>query len=126
MKDQQAIEATVFDYFDGMKSKDKARLERTFALDVAQMVGFEADGTLFTEPVAELLDRWCAPEFDLSSLGDGKILKLHQFDDQGATVLLDCGGAFVDHLQLAKVQGQWQIVSKFFCGAIMCPVNSDL
>lgn len=118
MTDEDAIRATVFDYFEGYKAKDQARLERAFATDVANMMGYWKTESgaleLFSKPIKELIDRWVSPDYTPFEFSDGKILDIQIFSAVGATVIFDCGGRFLDTFQLAKIDGDWRIVNKFF------------
>ena len=41
MDDYDAIKETIFHYFEGVKNKDRARLEQAFALDGANIIGYD-------------------------------------------------------------------------------------
>lgn len=118
MGDHEGIREAVFDYFEGYKSKDRARLERAFAVDVANMIGYwkNQDGELelFSKPMRELIDKWSSPEYEPYDFAEGKILDIQVFGDTGATVLFDCGGRFIDTFQMVKLDGKWRIANKFF------------
>lgn len=118
MTDEDAIKATVFDYFEGYKAKDRARLERAFATEVANMMGYwkseSGDRELFSKPMSTLIDTWTGPDYQPFDFGDGRILDIQVFGGVGATVIFDCGGRFLDTFQLAKIDGDWRIVNKFF------------
>ena len=118
MNDHDAIKDTVFDYFEGYKEKNRVRLERAFALDIANMMGYwknqQGDLELFSTPMCNLIDTWTGPDYKPFEFGDGQILSIDKFSDVGATVVFDCGGRFLDTFQLAKIEGSWRIVNKFF------------
>ena len=118
MNDYMAIQQTLFDYFDGYVAKDRARLEKAFATDIAHMMGFEKleDGSaeLFSQPISESIDRWVNRGDDSAELTEREILSLHLFGEDGATVVFNFGGKYLDNLQLAKIDGSWKIVNKFF------------
>ena len=118
MSDRDEITETVFGYFEGYKTKDRARLERAFAVDVANMMGYwknqDSEMELFSKPMKEVIDTWVSPDYALKNFADGKILDIQVFSDVGATVLFDCGGIFTDTFQMAKLDGTWRIVNKFF------------
>ena len=118
MQDYDAISETVFHYFEGYQTKDRERLERAFAVDVANMIGYwknnEGELELFTIPYKELIERWVDPEFIPQEFGDGNILSVHIFSDVGATVVFDCGGKYLDTFQMVKLDGDWKIANKFF------------
>ena len=40
MDDYDAIKETIYHYFDGSKTKDRTRLERAFAVDIAHIKGY--------------------------------------------------------------------------------------
>jgi len=54
MKDYDAIEETVFHYFEGYKTKNRKFLERAFVVEIANMMGYWRNGEdelkLFTFP----------------------------------------------------------------------------
>ena len=118
MKDYDAISETIFHYFEGYRTKDRERLERAFAVDVANMIGYwkneKAELELFTIPYKELIERWTNPAFVPQEFGEGNILSIHIFSDVGATVVFDCGGKFLDTFQMVKLDGYWKIANKFF------------
>ena len=118
MNDYSAIEETVFHYFEGYKSKDRARLEKAFAIDIANMMGYwkndQGDMELFTIPYKELIEKWVHPDFVPREFGNGRILSTHIFSEAGATVVFDCGGKYLDTFQMVKLDGSWKIVNKFF------------
>jgi hypothetical protein len=118
MSDYDEIKETVFHYFEGYKTKDRERLERAFAVDVANMMGYwkNQDGELelFSIPMGELIDKWVGPDYTPYEFRNGKILAIQIFSDVGATVLFDCGGRFMDTFQMVKLDGAWRIANKFF------------
>ena len=118
MNDYESISNAIFDYFEGYRAKDRTRLERAFAVDVAHMMGYwkNQDGQLelFSKPISKLIDTWVGPDYSPFEFGEGKILSIHQFSDVGATVVFDCGGRFLDTFQLVKIDGAWRIANKFF------------
>ena len=118
MKDYDAISETVFHYFEGYQVKDRQRLERAFAVDVAHMIGYwkndKGEFELFSIPYKELIERWVDPEFTPQKFGAGNILSIHVFSEVGATVVFDCGGKFLDTFQMVKLDGCWKIANKFF------------
>ena len=118
MNDYEAIQETVYHYFEGYVSKDRARLEKAFATDIANMMGYWKleDGTmeLFSTPITELIDKWVSPDFEPFEFTERRILSLHIFAENAATVVFDCGGKFLDTFQLVKTEGDWKIVNKFF------------
>lgn len=119
MSDYDEIKETIFHYFEGVKNKDRARLERAFALDVANIIGYDdrnADGgrVLWCRPMRETIDKWTSDEFETAWLTYGKILSIHIFSDVGATATFDCAGLYIDTYQLVKLDGEWRIANKFF------------
>ena len=44
MSDYDEIKETIFHYFEGYQAKDRTRLERAFALDVAHIIGYAKNG----------------------------------------------------------------------------------
>lgn len=116
MSDIDAIKSTIYDYFEGLKSNDRARLERAFAVDAGHMKGYlkgkDGSYTLSTRPMDEVIDDWSSrdPSPDL----EGRILDINVYADVAATVLFDFNGVFTDAFQLAKIGGEWRIVNKFY------------
>ena len=119
MNDYDAIKETIFHYFEGVKTKDRARLERAFALDVANIIGYDdrnADGNrvLWCRSMRETIDKWTSDEIETAWLTHGKILSIHIFSDVAATATFDCAGRYIDTVQLGKLDGEWRIANKFF------------
>jgi hypothetical protein len=118
MSDYDAIKNTIFDYFDGVKLADRERLERAFAVETAHMKGYLKNKAgqyeLSSRPMREVIDGWVArePTPDMQ----GRILALDIYDDVAAQVLFDFNGIYIDAFQLAKIDGQWRIVNKFYIG----------
>lgn len=117
MSDYDAIRDAVFHYCEGYRHKDRARLERAFAVDTATMLGYTRsdDGTLrlWAQPMREAIDEWVAPDYTPFEFTEGVILAVDIFSDVGATVLFDFGGRYLESYQLAKIDAEWRIVSKF-------------
>ena len=105
-----AVQATVYDYFDGINTKDRARLESAFDTS-AQLKSPDGDGAVNVEPIADAIARWMGGE---AQSRKGKILALEITDNQVAQVVFDYDGIFVDFLTLFKLDGQWKIVDKSF------------
>jgi hypothetical protein len=118
MKDYDAIEETVFHYFEGYKTKNRELLERAFVVEIANMMGYwrnsEGELELFTIPYKELIESWVDPEYTPQEFGDVKVLSINIFSDVGATVVFDCGGKYLDTFQMVKLDGGWRIVNKLF------------
>ena len=117
MNDYEAISEAVFHYCEGYRNKDRQRLEKAFALDVAIMTGYtkNKDGELelWSMTMKEAIDSWVAPDYTPFEFAEGKILAVDIFHTLGATVLFDFGGRYLESYQLAKIEGTWRIVSKF-------------
>ena len=105
-----AVQATVYDYFEGINAKDRARLENAFDTS-AQLKSPDGDGAVKVEPIADAIARWMSGE---AQSRKGKILALEITDNQVAQVVFDYDGIFVDFLTLFKLDGQWKIVDKSF------------
>jgi hypothetical protein len=118
MSDYDEIKETIFHYFEGYQTKDRARLERAFATDVAHMTGYvkNEDGQmeLWSKPIPEMIDLFVSDDDTLPELAYGKILAIHIFSDVAATALFDCAGAFIDTFQMVKLNGEWRIANKFY------------
>jgi len=118
MNDYQAIQETLNNYFEGYVSKDRAKLEKAFALEVANMIGYSSANSgkleLFSIPMTDLVEKWTSSDYIPFEFGERKILSLHVFSDDGAVAVFDCGGLFLDTFQMVKLNGQWKIANKFF------------
>ena len=118
MSDQDEITKTIQLYYDGYNTKDRALLERAFATDVAQMIGYtnirNGELELWAKPITEIIDKWVDPDYKSLPFGEGKVLDIQVFSPVGATVLFDCGGIFTDTFQMVKLDGAWRIANKFF------------
>lgn len=114
--DEQAIRATLQDYFDGLRLADRTRLDAAFAVDAGHMKGYVRDKegklVLSVRPMAEVIDGWVrrapAPEMQ------GRVLSLQVVAPNSAVASFDFNGMFIDTFQLAKIEGQWKIVNKFY------------
>ena len=118
MGDYELIQETIFDYFEGYLTKDRGRLEKAINVDVANMVGYmknaEGKQELFNDSMKDDIDKWVSPEHSTFPFGEGRITSVNIFSEDGATVVFDCGGRFIDTFQLVKMDGSWKIVNKFF------------
>jgi hypothetical protein len=118
MTDHQAIHTAVFDYYEGYRTKNRARLERAFAVEVANLMGYRKNAQgqreLSSEPIRSVIDRWTSAGHTPLALGEGKILSVDIFSEVGASVVFDFGGVYLDEFQMAKIDGTWRIVNKFF------------
>jgi len=118
MDDYDLIKETLFDYFEGYMTKDRKRLESAFCLGIANMASYwvNEDGVreLVSNPIEVEIDDWVSPEHDTYGNGVGRIINLHIFSEDGASVTFDCGGRFIDTFQLVKIDGAWKIVGKLF------------
>ncbi len=116
MHDLDAIKATIFDYFDGLRLADRTRLERAFAVDAGHMKGYlkNADGsyTLSSRAMTDVIDDWAkrtaTPEMR------GAILSVNIYNPVAASALFDFNGVYTDAFQLAKIGAEWRIVNKFY------------
>ena len=118
MSDYDEIKETIFHYFEGYQAKDRTRLERAFALDVAHIIGYAKNGEgnleLWSRPMRETLDKWVSEDDSLPQLAYGKILDIQILNDVTATAVFDCAGKFLDTYQLVKLDGEWRIANKFY------------
>ena len=105
-----AIQAAVFNYFEGINEKDRARLESAFDTS-AQLKSPDGAGAVKVEPIADAIARWMDGK---AQSRKGKILAFEITDNQVAQVVFDYDGIFVDFLTLFKLDGQWKIVDKSF------------
>jgi Putative lumazine-binding len=114
--DYEAISTTIFNYFDGLKNADRARLEKAFAVEVGHMKGYvrDKDGkmNLSSRPINEVIDGWVkrtpTPEMQ------GRIIAIHILSPVAAIAVFDFNGIYIDTFQLAKVDSGWRIVNKFY------------
>ena len=110
ISDYDAIQATIGNYFDGLRHADRARLEKAFAVDVAHMKGYIKDknGQLSesSRPMNEVIDEWVAR--DPNPNLQGRILSINIYSDIAAQVTFDFNGVFTDAFQLAKINGEWR------------------
>jgi hypothetical protein len=105
-----AVQATVYNYFEGINTKDRARLESAFDTS-AQLKSPDGAGAVKVEPIADAIARWMDGK---AQSRKGKILAFEITDNQVAQVVFDYDGIFVDFLTLFKLDGQWKIVDKSF------------
>ena len=114
--DYDAIKITIANYFEGFKHGDRSRLEQAFTIPNAHMKGYIKDdnGVLveISRPINEVIDDWVSrkpsPNFK------GKILSINIYSDVAAQATFDFNGIYIDAFQLAKINGQWRIVNKFY------------
>ena len=116
LSDHDAIKETIGHYFDGVRLSDRERLEKAFAVPVAHMKAYikNASGTLqeSSRPISEVIDEWVAR--DANPDLKGRILSINIYSDVAAQATFDFGGIYVDAFQLAKIDGVWLIVNKFY------------
>ncbi len=76
MDDYETIKETIFHYFEGYQTKDRARLERAFALDDAHIMGYakNAEGklVLWSRPMGQTIDKWVSDDATLPKLESAK------------------------------------------------------
>ena len=118
MDDYDAIKETIYHYFEGYQTKNRSRLERAFALDIANIMGYakNKDGHLhlWSRPMRDEIEDWLSDDESLPKLAYGKILAVHIHSDVAATALFDCAGVFIDTYQLVKLNSEWRIANKFY------------
>jgi hypothetical protein len=118
VKDYDAIEETIFHYFEGYRTKNRERLERAFVVEIANMKGYmkneQGELELIDMPYKELIEAWTSPDFTPFEFSEGRVLSINTFSPIGATVVFDCGGMFLDTFQMVKIEGNWRIANKFF------------
>ncbi|MEM9234913.1 MAG: nuclear transport factor 2 family protein, partial [Pseudomonadota bacterium] len=111
------VRDAVYDYFEGQGERSEERLSRAFAVDHARMtwVQKDDDGTeaVTSVPISEIIPRWSEGE-PSGEARDSEILSMEIVDGRIATVMFDSNGRFYDALTLAKVNGEWKIISKAF------------
>lgn len=116
VSDYEGIKAALDDYFDGLRLADRERLERAFAVEHAHMKAYLKDAQGATvassRPMREVIDEWVAREPNPSL--SGAITSINIYSDVGAQVTFDFDGRYTDAFQLAKIDGQWRIMTKFY------------
>ena len=114
--DYDAIKTTIGNYFDGLRLANRKRLEQAFAVDVAHMKGYikDANGKLVesSRPMNEVIDDWVAR--DPNPGLRGSIVSINIYSTVAAQATFDFNGVFTDAFQLAKINGEWRIMSKFY------------
>ncbi len=114
--DYDAIKTTIENYFDGFRFGDREKLEKAFAVPFAHMKGYiKGDGGKLVEvsrPMNEVIDDWVSR--DPSPDFKGRILSINIFSDVAAQATFDFNGIFTDAFQLAKIDGEWRIMNKFY------------
>ena len=116
MSNYDDIKITIFKYFDGLCNVDRELLEDAFEVESGHMKGYlkgeSGKYSLSVRPMSDVIDDWVsrdpAPEMK------GKIIAINIFSDIAATALFDFNGVFTDAFQLAKIDGHWKIVNKFY------------
>ena len=115
-EEQALVTATIQDYFEGMHNGDLVRLRRAFHPN-AKLCG-SRDGA-FTELT---LDQWLervSKRLIPAQTGEPFDMAIESIDlagDVGSVKVRDLymGLRFTDYLNVAKVDGRWQIVHKAF------------
>ncbi len=117
--DRAAIEAAIYDYFDGIGGADAERLNRAFAAGNATMVGLfiNEDGKhelTTARDMEKTLWRWAANDKPEGMGRDGEIIDMSVVDGKIAMVMFRYKDQYYDILSLLKIDGAWKIVSKTF------------
>ena len=116
VSDYDLIKTTIGNYFDGLRLADRARLERAFAVEYAHMKGYikDANGNLVesSRPMNEVIDEWVAREPNPAL--KGSIVSINIYSDIAAQATFDFNGVYTDAFQLAKINGEWRIMNKFY------------
>ena len=116
ISDYDAIKVTIGNYFNGLRNADRAQLEAAFAVEFAHMKGFieNPDGKLVesSRPMTEVIDEWVAR--DPNPALQGSIVSINIYSDVAAQATFDFNGIYIDAFQLAKIEGQWKIMNKFY------------
>jgi hypothetical protein len=114
--DYDLIKITIGNYFDGLRLADRTRLEQAFAVEYAHMKGYikDPEGNLVesSRPMNEVIDEWVAREPNPAL--QGSIVSINIYSDVAAQATFDFNGIYTDAFQLAKIDGQWRIMSKFY------------
>ena len=114
--DHDAIKVTIENYFNGLRHADRTQLEAAFAVEFAHMKGYikNTDGKLVesSRPMTEVIDEWVARDPNLAL--KGSIVSINIYSDVAAQATFDFNGIYIDAFQLAKIDGQWKIMTKFY------------
>ena len=113
-----AIEAVVYDYFDGQTEGSAERLNRAFHEDSAMfgvITNDEGEEFLNVWPeMGDVLSAWSSNPNPEAAPRDGEILSVQVTDDRIATVHFRAADRFYDTLTLVKIDGEWKIAAKVF------------
>jgi hypothetical protein len=116
MTDNDAIESTIFSYFDGFRTQNRELLEKAFVVDSGHMKGYLKDDDnnyqVSSRPMNEVIEDWLSR--DTPPEMSGKIIKIDVYNEVAATALFDFNGIFIDAFHLAKIDGTWKIINKFY------------
>ena len=116
ISDYDAIKVTIGNYFNGLRNADRTQLEAAFAVEFAHMKGFikNPDGKLVesSRRMTEVIDEWVAR--DPNPALQGSIVSINIYSDVAAQATFDFNGIYIDAFQLAKIDGQWKIMNKFY------------
>ncbi len=114
-RERAAVEARLLDYFQGLKTADRERLERAFAEEVAVMLSATpSDGGFKRREISELIERWSSNPNPPGMSEDYEILSIEIVDGRLATVTFRFTDRYYDAFLLIKHEGEWQIVTKAF------------
>ncbi len=111
-EDKAAVEAAIFSYFEGVKEGNLEKLEKAFVVDKAHMKGHTATGEIASHPITAAFEHWTSG--DPAPAMQGEILSIEIFHGVAAHATFDFDGDYFDMFQLAKVNGEWRIVNKFY------------
>lgn len=116
VSDYEGIKTALDDYFDGLRLADRDRLERAFAVEHAHMKAYlknaEGETVASSRPMRDVIDEWVAREPNPSLTG--AITSINIYSDVGAQATFDFDGRYTDAFQLAKINGRWRIMTKFY------------
>ena len=114
--DYDAIKNTIGNYLDGLRFADRERFESAFAVQHGHMKCYikNDQGQLIesSRPMDEVIDEWVAR--DPNPAIQGSIVSINIYSDVGAQATFNFNGIYTDAFQLAKINGQWKIVNKFY------------
>lgn len=113
--DEAAIRATINNYFEGIKERDKSKLAKAFLDSDAHMKFVRTRGGKQSVSVADYnqtLKRLSSGRKnpDLK----GKILSIDIYNPIAAFAVFDFDNRYIDGFQLVKVNGNWRIINKTF------------
>lgn len=114
-QEQAAIERTVRDYLEGWYGGDAARMQRALHPELAKrMVGSDPrTGRSFLQPIgASAMINFTAAGAGKLKPGEDAAIEIAVLDVFGSMAMVRAKSvAFMDYVQLGKLDGEWKIVN---------------